>query len=196
MKQPTTGIDLEPIDSIDVPIYHQYRGTSAKAITPFLHAVKRGELLAHVSPATGKVLFPPLGSCPESGTSTNQPVLVEDVGTVISFTTVHLPIPGSKLVPPFVVANILLDGADQHFSHLVSGCEPSDVEIGMRVKAHWKPREEWEYRLENIEYFAPTGEPLVDIDKLQETRLAEAEQRLQAMLETSQASKAEGRDHA
>ena len=47
----------------------------------------------------GKVLFPPLGACPESGEATHIPVILSDTGTVIGFTTVHLPIPGSKLVP-------------------------------------------------------------------------------------------------
>ena len=31
--------------------------------------------------------------------------------------------------------------------------------MGMRVEAVWRPREEWEPGLQNIEYFRPTGEP-------------------------------------
>ena len=170
-------IDLEPIDSFEAPIYHKYRGTSAKAVTPFLYAIKRGELLGHVSRATGKVLFPPLGACPESGQPTDIGVLLGDAGVIIGFTTVHLPIPGSKLVPPFVVANILLDGADQTCSHLVGGCETDTVEIGMRVKALWRPKEEWVYGLENIDYFVPTGEPLVDVDAFEEQKLKDAAKR-------------------
>lgn len=169
--------DLEPIAIFDAPIYHKYHATSSRALTPFLHAIKRGELLGHLSTATGKVLFPPLGACPESGQPTSQGVVLDDCGTVISFTTVHLPIPGSKLIPPFTVANILLDGADQTCSHLVSDCELSDVAMGMRVEAVWKPAEEWDHRLENIEYFKPTGEELVDIDQLQADCLARAVQR-------------------
>lgn len=170
-------IDLEPIGLIDAPIYHKYHASSSRAITPFLHAIKRGELMGHLSSATGKVLFPPLGACPESGEPTSQPVILKDSGTVIGFTTVHLPIPGSKLIPPFTVANILLDGADQACSHLISECDLNDVAIGMRVQAVWRPEEEWDFGLENIEYFKPTGEALVDIDQLQTECLAAAEQR-------------------
>ena len=172
-------IDLEPIGLIDAPIYHKYHASSSRAITPFLHAIKRGELMGHLSSATGKVLFPPLGACPESGEPTSQPVILNDSGTVIGFTTVHLPIPGSKLIPPFTVANILLDGADQACSHLISECDLNDVVIGMRVQAVWRPEEEWDFGLENIEYFKPTGEALVDIDQLQTECLAAAEQRKQ-----------------
>ncbi len=170
-------IEYDPIETFDAPIYHKYHATSSRALTPFLHALKRGELLGHFSPATGKVLFPPLGACPESGTATDQGVVLGDSGTVIGFTTVHLPIPGSKLVPPFTVANILLDGADQTCSHLVGNCDTSDVVIGMRVKAVWKPAQEWDHKLENIEYFEPTGEPDVDVDALKSDCLARAERR-------------------
>ncbi len=171
-------IDLDPIESIAVPIYHHYHATSAKAITPFLHAIKRGELMGHLSSATGKVLFPPLGACPESGEATHEPVILKDSGTVIGFTTVHLPIPGSKLVPPFTVANILLDGADQTCSHLISECELGDVVIGMRVQAVWRPKDQWDYSLENIEYFKPTGEALVDVDELKQHCLERAKLRV------------------
>jgi len=50
-------------------------------------------------------------------------VPLPDTGTVITFTIVYLPIPTSALEPPFVVANLVLDGSDQTFIHLVSGCK-------------------------------------------------------------------------
>ena len=33
--------DLEPIELFDAPIYHKYHATSSRALTPFLHALKR-----------------------------------------------------------------------------------------------------------------------------------------------------------
>ena len=41
--------DLEPIAIVDAPIYHKYHATSSRALTPFLHAIKRGELLGLLS---------------------------------------------------------------------------------------------------------------------------------------------------
>jgi hypothetical protein len=117
-----------------------------------------------------------LGSCPESGRPTSEEVVLGDSGTIISFTTVHLAIPGSKLKPPFTVANIMLDGADQFFGHLVSGCALEDVAIGMRVRAKWKPSSEWGCSLENIECFVPTGERTVDIALLRAERLKLAQE--------------------
>jgi hypothetical protein len=36
--------------------------------------------------------------------------------------------------------------------------------MGMRVEAVWKPREEWDLGIDNIEHFRPTGEPDAEYD--------------------------------
>lgn len=168
---------LEPIAVTEVPIYLHYHYIASRTLTPFLRELRRGRLTGALSPATGKVLIPPLGACPESGTATAELLSLADAGTVLSFTTVHLPIPDSPLKPPFIVANILLDGADQSISHLVTGCDPAAVVIGMRVRAHWRPSSEWDYGLENVAYFEATGEAPVDVDALRESCLERARQR-------------------
>jgi hypothetical protein len=40
--------------------------------------------------------------------------------------------------------------------------------MGMRVKAVWKPREEWVPGLQNITHFRPTGEPDVPYESFKE----------------------------
>ena len=70
---------------------------------------------------------------------------------------VSIPIPGNPIEPPFVVANLVPDGADLSFIHLISECNNDDVHIGQRVQAVWKPEAEWDYALENIAYFKPIG---------------------------------------
>ncbi|MCZ6712916.1 MAG: DNA-binding protein, partial [Deltaproteobacteria bacterium] len=54
--------------------------------------------------------------------------------------------------------------ADIGLFHLVGGIPPDQVRAGLRVKAQWKPREEWDYTLENILYFTPMDEPDVELD--------------------------------
>ncbi|HCS29576.1 MAG TPA: hypothetical protein DIW43_19130 [Spongiibacteraceae bacterium] len=165
----------EPREAVDRPIYLRYRYRASEQANRFLHAIKKGKILGVRSVGTGKVLVPPPGVCAESGTLTPQDLIeLPDRGTVLSFTIVHLPIPNSRLKPPFVVANILLDGADQAFSHIISEAELKRVVIGTRVRAHWKPEAEWDYGLENIEYFVLTDEPAVDIEQHRALRLEEA----------------------
>ena len=47
---------------------------------------------------------------------------------------------------------------------LVLGCAADEVRMGMRVSARWRPREEWDTTLGNIDHFRPTGEPGSDDD--------------------------------
>jgi hypothetical protein len=72
---------------------------------------------------------------------------------------VNFPYPGQRIPPPFVAASLVLDGADIAFQHLILGCPPDEVRMGMRVRAVWKPRSEWGMSLQNISHFTPTGEP-------------------------------------
>ena len=171
-----SSLDIpEPKEMVERPVYLTYRYRANPQSNRFLHAIKQGVILGVRSKGSGKVLVPPPGVCPETGTLTPDELIeLAESGTVLSYTIVHLPIPNSKLKPPFVVANILLDGADQAFSHLISECELQDVQIGTRVRAKWKPEEEWDYGLENIEYFVLSGEPAVDIECHREARLQEA----------------------
>ena len=89
-------------------------------------------------------------------------------GVVTTFCVVNVPFEGQTMKIPYVAAAILLDGADIALFHLVSDCEIADVRMGMRVKAVWKPKEEWGFTTENILYFAPTGEPDAPLESYQE----------------------------
>jgi len=48
---------------------------------------------------------------------------------------------------------VLLDGADIAFQHLILGCEPGEVRMGLRVRAVWDDESG------GISHFAPAGEP-------------------------------------
>jgi uncharacterized OB-fold protein len=88
---------------------------------------------------------------------------------VQSFTVVSIPIPNNPIQPPFVIANVVPDGANISFIHLLSECVNEDVHIGQRVQAVWKPQEEWNYAMDNIRYFKPIDEadvPVAMIGKL------------------------------
>lgn len=172
------------IELIECPVVLNYNFSAGAATTRFLRGMKEGKLIGQRSPLTGKVIVPPRGACPESGLATEGEVPLPDTATVITFTIVYLPIPTSKLDPPFIVANLVLDDSDQTFIHLVSGCANEDVKIGMRVKAVWKDKSEWDYSMDNIAYFEPTGDAPVDIEALKASRLEEAKRFLKTKAET------------
>ncbi|MEM9254667.1 MAG: Zn-ribbon domain-containing OB-fold protein [Pseudomonadota bacterium] len=155
------------ITGIEAPIYLKYNFTAGAAPTRFLAQLKHGKLTGQRLPEAGApVYIPPRGSCPATGQPTQQEVELSDKATVQSFTIVHIPIPGNPIEPPFVVANLVADGASISFIHLMSECDNEEVHIGQRVQAIWRPEEEWDYSMDNILYFKPIDEPDVPVDMI------------------------------
>lgn len=153
-KTPASDAD-EDVTMMDAPIYLDYNFTAGNATARYLHQIRQGKIVGQKCPSCNNVYVPPRGSCAACGVATTEEVECKDVATVESFTIVHIPIPGNPIQPPYVVANILADGADMSFIHLLSECETDSVEIGMRVKAVWKPEDEWGYAMDNIRYWKP-----------------------------------------
>ena len=166
---PTTSAPQSPeaektVTGITTPVVLDYDYVASPEESAFGRGLKEGRILAQSCPQCRKVYVPPRGACPTCGVPTSEPLELPDTGIVTTFCIVNVPFLGQKIKPPYVSAYVLLDGADIAFLHLVLGTAASDVRMGMRVKAVWKPEEERTYSLENISHFEPTGEPDADFD--------------------------------
>ncbi|MGI9005158.1 MAG: Zn-ribbon domain-containing OB-fold protein [Streptosporangiaceae bacterium] len=148
----------EPVTMITTPVRLRYEHTVSPGETSYLLALADGRLIGQRCPACSQVYLPPRGACPVDGVPTQQEVELPDTGIVTTFCVVNVPFLGQKFPSPYVAASVLIDGADIAFQHLILGCPPEDVRMGMRVRAVWKPREEWAVG-HNIDHFEPTGEP-------------------------------------
>ncbi len=164
MSEDTAG--NEPITAIETPVYLKYNFTAGQATTRFLHQVKQGKLMGQRCPGCGNVYAPARGSCAACGLPTTEEVELGNKATVQSFTIVWIPIPNNPIQPPYIVANLVPDGANISFIHLMSECDNDSVHIGQRVEAVWKPEEEWDYAMDNIRYFKPLAEPDVPIEMI------------------------------
>ena len=149
----------EPVTMITTPVRLRYEHTTSAGESSYLRGLAEGRLLGQRCPACGKVYIPPRGACPADGVPTTDEVELPDTGIVTTFCVVNVPYQGQRVAPPYVAASVLLDGADIAFQHLILGCAPEEVRMGMRVTAVWKPRPEWGISPENIDHFRPTGEP-------------------------------------
>jgi hypothetical protein len=161
-----TREETSEITTMEAPIYLNYSFTAGSATTRFLHGLKQGKLLGQSCPVCGKVYAPPRGSCAKCGVPTEGEVPLSDKASVESFTIVHLPIPGNPIKPPYIIANLVPDGSNISFIHLISECNNDDVHIGQRVQAVWKPESQWTYAMENISYFKPIEEADVDRENI------------------------------
>jgi uncharacterized protein len=148
-----------PVTMTVTPVRLRYEHTASPAESAYLRGLAEGRLLGQRCPACGKVYIPSRGTCPADGVPADSEVELPDTGTVTTFCVVNVGYPGQKVTPPYVAAAVLLDGADIAFQHLILGCDPGDVRMGMRVRAVWRPRSEWSTTAETISHFAPTGEP-------------------------------------
>ncbi len=154
----------EPVSGIVVPVELDYQYEASPEESAFFRALAEGRIVGQRCPTCGKVYVPPRSACPVDGVATTDEVELADTGTVTTFCVVNVPFLGQKIQPPYVSAYVLLDGADIAFLHLIQGIPADEVRMGMRVKAVWKPREEWGTTIENIQHFEPTGEPDADYE--------------------------------
>jgi uncharacterized OB-fold protein len=139
------------------PVRLHYLHTASPGETAYLRGLAQRRLLGQRCGVCGQVYVPPRGTCPADGVPTSEEVELPESGTVTTFCIVNVGYPGQKVTPPYVAAAVLLDGADIAFQHLVLGCDPGEVRMGMRVRAVWGE--------DGVSHFTPTGEP----DALYET---------------------------
>ncbi|WAC92165.1 Zn-ribbon domain-containing OB-fold protein [Mycobacterium sp. Aquia_213] len=165
-KEPVEPVasDQDPVTMIVTPVSLTIQHTASHEESAYLRAIAEGKLLGARTGKNGKVYFPPHGADPATGQPTTEFVELPDKGTVTTFAIINIPFQGQRIKPPYVAAYVLLDGADIPFLHLVADIDAHEVRMGMRVEAVWRPREEWGFGIDNIEYFRPTGEPDAEYD--------------------------------
>ncbi|MCW2813037.1 MAG: hypothetical protein JWN84_492 [Nocardioides sp.] len=161
---PSSTNEGEPVTGIITPVSLDYLYAASPEESAFYRGLLEGRILGQRCPTCHKVYVPPRSACPVDGVATTDEVELADRGTVTTFCIVNVPFLGQKIKPPYVSAYVLLDGADIAFLHLILDVPAEEVHMGMRVKAVWKPREEWGTTIENISHFSPTGEPDADYE--------------------------------
>ncbi|HJT93530.1 MAG TPA: OB-fold domain-containing protein [Mycobacterium sp.] len=161
--------DREPVTVLVSPSSIEIQHTASLPESVFLRGLEEGKLLGARSgrgrgQEKGKVYFPAREADPATGRQLDEFIELPDKGTVTTFAVINIPFAGQRIKPPYVAAYVLLDGADIPFLHLVTEIDASEVRMGMRVEAVWKPREEWGLGIDNISHFRPTSEPDADYD--------------------------------
>lgn len=159
-----TTDDRDPVTMLLSPCSLEVQHTASRPESIFLRALQNGTLLGARSGANGKIYFPPREADPATGKELDTFVELPDKGTVTTYAIINIPFAGQKIPPPYVAAYVLLDGADIPFLHLVTEIDAADVRMGMRVEAVWKPRDERDFGIDNIDHFRPSGEPDAEYD--------------------------------
>jgi len=163
---PASLVDVEPVQSVRTPIRLDYDYIPGTTSVRYLTGYAEKKILGQRSPVDGAVFVPPRGIDPRHGVACTEFVELPDRGHVGSFCVTRLPIPGrDDLEVPYVSAWIFLDGADVGFIGLVAGVPTDEVRIGTRVRAVWKPEEEFGRTAENVLYWEPTSEEPLPLEQ-------------------------------
>jgi len=148
-----------PIKVLRMPVRLEYTVTAGRNYTRYLRALAHKQIIGARCEQCSKVYVPPRGACPTCGIPVTAEVTVSDKGTVTTFCVVNIPFGNMPFDPPYVVASVLLDGADIAILHLVRGIPPEQARMGLRVRAVWAPDAELAPTLESIRWFEPSAEP-------------------------------------
>ncbi len=113
-------------------------------------------------PSCRNVLVPARGNCDVCFVPTGQVVDVAGTGRLQAFSVIHLEFVGQTRKPPYVYAEINLDGSATRLIHNVGGFDIARAEeilsIGMKVRAVWKEDAPARGTLADIDYFEPVLE--------------------------------------
>ena len=156
------------VTSIRTPVRLEYEYTAGTATTRFLRGIAAGEFRGQRCTACRRVYVPSRGACPRCAVRTEEEVRVADKGTVTNFCIVRVPSENLSFDPPYACIQVLLDGADIPFSHVLQRCDLEDVRMGMRVRAVWAPPEERGPTMASVRFFEPIDEPDADFDSFKE----------------------------
>ena len=101
--------------------------------------------------------MPPRMFCELCYLPTDQWVEVEDKGRVRTFCITLVRWDASRVEKPFFPMVVELDGGKRGtgLMHVVKGIEPSEMKVGLRVKALWKPPKDRIGAITDIEHFIP-----------------------------------------
>ncbi len=137
----------------------KYSWTSGVAISRFLDGLKEGQLWGRKCNGCGRTMVPPRMYCEECFRPTDEWVRVKDTGKVNTFSISYVNNDASRRKKPIVVAVVELDGASPEMGilHLIGDVDPREVEVGMKVKAEWKPAARRTGAITDIAYFGPAG---------------------------------------
>jgi uncharacterized OB-fold protein len=116
-------------------------------------------ILGSLCPQCRNVLVPPREFCDKCFVRTQSHVDVSDSGRLQAYSVIFMEFVGQTRKPPYVYAEIVLDGSATRLIHTLGGFDVETAKdvlsVGMPVKAVWRDFSESEGTLNDIDYFEP-----------------------------------------
>lgn len=138
----------------------RYLFSAGEAMSRFLAEMQRGRFIARVCHGCKRTLFPPRMFCEECYRPTDEWKLIQDTGTIETFSVSYLDKDAKRIADPILVGVVSLDGASPKMGmmHYFGEMTKDQIHIGMRVRAVWKPSEQRTGSVLDVRYFRPLRE--------------------------------------
>ncbi len=145
---------------LEVEASLRYESATGPTWWRYFEEFKNERIFGVRCPECKRVFVPARSFCADCFVVLEEWVQVSNEGQVLGWSLTDFHYFGMPTDPPFITAEILLDGSDSNFYHLVAGFDLSDLElvrrtmkIGTRVRAVWK--KEKKGCILDIDYFEP-----------------------------------------
>ena len=135
----------------------KYAWSAGIAYGRFLEELKEGRIIGRRCRRCGRIIVPPRMFCEQCFAATDEWVYVQDTGTINTFSLSYLDADANRIKDPIMVAVIDIDGASPGIGilHKLGNVDPKKIDVGMKVKAVWKPPEEREGAVTDILFWEP-----------------------------------------
>ena len=135
----------------------RYAWDTGVAIGRFLAELKKGRIVGRYCHRCRRTMVPPRMFCEQCFRPTDRWVVLEDSGRVNTYSISYIRWDATRVKEPTIPAVIDIDGASKGMGimHLLGEVKPEDVQVGMRVKAVWKPPRQRQGSILDIRYFRP-----------------------------------------
>ena len=130
------------------------------AIGSYLAGLKNGVILGARCNTCRKIVVPPRLVCEWCYRPMAEYIHLKHTGTIITFSLCYVTWDVQRIQEPLIPAVIEIDGASpmHGIMHLIGDVDPNTVHIGMRVQAVWKPTQDRQGAITDIQYFRPEEE--------------------------------------
>lgn len=154
----TTERDYDKLLTVTFDTPMPYEWSIGKHGSRFFQEIReRQRFIGIRCPSCGKVYVPPRRVCGPCFVEMEELVPLSDTGRLRAFSIVNYPFvdpnTGDQRPIPYTYGYIQMDGADNIFSHIINETDVDKIEVGMKLLAKFKPREQMRGHMSDIRRF-------------------------------------------
>lgn len=137
-------------------LYGQY--TYGIAGERFFREIKdNAKILGTKCPKCGLIYLPPRIYCERCFNGLEEWIEIKNEGEIYTYTIGWVDLDGSRLQEPVIIALVKFNGIYGGIIHRIDEVSAQEVNIGMKVVAVFKEKDEREGSILDIKYFKPIG---------------------------------------